>query len=75
MRVVLGDTPIGNDVLFTTDCPSYRACDDGKAYPVLKLELAAGREGDDSYVAITPDNPQFDDLLEVMTTAESAATT
>lgn len=37
------------------------------------IELCAGREGDDAYVRITPDNPQWRDLENVLTCARFAA--
>lgn len=37
------------------------------------IELCAGREGDDAYVRITPDNPQWRDLTNVLLTARFAA--
>ena len=40
---------------------------------VSKLELCAGRDGDDAYIAITPSNPQFPELLGVFLTALYAA--
>lgn len=43
-----------------------RYCDGG-------FELRAGREGDDAYVRITKDNPQYIELLDVMSAAYFAA--
>jgi hypothetical protein len=37
------------------------------------IELCAGREGDDAYVRITPENPQWTDLLDVLLCARFAA--
>lgn len=37
------------------------------------IELCAGREGDDGYVRITPDNPQWRDLENVLSRARFAA--
>jgi len=37
------------------------------------IELRAGREGDDAYVRITPDNPQWHELSGVLTCARFAA--
>jgi hypothetical protein len=37
------------------------------------IELCAGREGDDAYVRITPDNPQWHDLSDVLSRARFAA--
>lgn len=37
------------------------------------IELAAGREGDDAYVKITKANPQYRDLVDVLTSARFAA--
>jgi len=37
------------------------------------IELRAGREGNDDFIRITRNNPQFNELLEVMTTARFAA--
>lgn len=42
------------------------------ATTVSGIELCAGREGDDSHVAITPANPQFGEILEVLLTARYA---
>jgi hypothetical protein len=42
---------------------------------VESFELCAGREGDDSYVKIAHDNPQFVDLLNVMLDARFASYT
>lgn len=42
---------------------------------VLAIELRAGREGDDAYIRITPDNPQFSELLDLFLVAQFAATT
>lgn len=39
---------------------------------VLCVELCAGREGDDEYVKIEPDNPAFAALIEVLASAEYA---
>jgi hypothetical protein len=39
------------------------------------FELRAGREGDDSYIKVDRTNNQFSDLLDVLLTAEFAATT
>ena len=39
------------------------------------FELRAGREGGDAYVKVTVDNPQYRELLDVVTTAEFAAKT
>ena len=41
---------------------------------VMSFELCAGREGDDGYVLVDKSNPQFAALLDVMLTAEYAAT-
>ena len=41
----------------------------------LAVEFCAGREGDDAYVRIEPDNPAFAAILDVATTAHFAATT
>jgi hypothetical protein len=40
-----------------------------------KFELCAGREGDDAYVSVDTTNPQFEQLLDVMLTAQFATTT
>lgn len=37
------------------------------------LELCAGREGDDAYVRITPENPQWRDFSDVLAAARFAA--
>lgn len=37
------------------------------------IELCAGREGDDAYVRITPENPQWRELSEVLGAARFAA--
>lgn len=37
------------------------------------IELCAGREGDDAYVKIAPDNPQWHDLRDVLSRARFAA--
>lgn len=37
------------------------------------IELCAGREGDDAYVRLTPDNPQWRELRDVLTRARFAA--
>lgn len=37
------------------------------------IELCAGREGDDAYVRLTPDNPQWRDLWDVLSRARFAA--
>lgn len=39
------------------------------------FELCAGREGDDAYVKVDPTNPQFEELLDLVTTALFAAET
>jgi hypothetical protein len=35
-----------------------------------KIELRSGREGDDAYVCLTPENPQWADLTDVLTRAQ-----
>lgn len=42
---------------------------------IESIELCAGREGDDAYAIIHSDNPSFAALLEVILTAQYAATT
>lgn len=42
---------------------------------VKNFELCAGREGADSYVCITPTNPQFIELFDLFLTAKFAAET
>lgn len=37
------------------------------------IELCAGREGDDAYVRITPENPQWRELEAVLSRARFAA--
>ncbi len=37
------------------------------------IELCAGREGDDAFVRLTPENPQWEDLCNVFLRAEAAA--
>ncbi len=37
-----------------------------------KIELCSGREGDDAYVCLTPDNPQWPDLMDVLLRAQPA---
>jgi len=39
---------------------------------VESIELCAGREGDDAYVRIDASNPQFRELLNIVTCAEYA---
>lgn len=41
--------------------------------PADAFELRAGREGDDAYVRVTRDNPQFTELSDVMSRARYAA--
>jgi len=43
--------------------------------PVRTIELCAGREGDDAFVVITKDNPQWASLLDLYLVAVYAATT
>lgn len=45
-----------------------RIPDSGQERPD-KIELCAGREGDDAYVCIASDNPQFDSIWELISTA------
>lgn len=42
---------------------------------VESIEVCAGREGDDSHIIITHDCNMFDELLDLFTTAQYAATT
>lgn len=48
---------------------TYDSADNVEAF-----ELCAGREGDDAYVRVDRTNPQFEELLDMMTTARYAAT-
>lgn len=41
-------------------------------HEVLSVELCAGREGDDAYVKVTPDNPIFRDLEDCIGRSISA---
>jgi hypothetical protein len=42
---------------------SYRSFDPGIMPPAECVELCAGREGDDAYVKVEPNNPAFRDLV------------
>lgn len=42
---------------------------------VEKIELCAGRGGDDAYLVITKNNPQFAEVLEILLIARFAAAT
>ena len=42
---------------------------------VIAVELCAGREGRDSYLCVGPQDPLFEELLDIVCCAEYASTT
>jgi hypothetical protein len=58
---------------FEESAPLAGLYDDAGA--VTQIELRGGREGDDDYLVITRDNPQFGELLDFFCTARFAVQT
>ena len=56
-----------NDGKFSTEEPDQPGIRQAR-----RIELCAGREGDDAYVSIEHSNPAFDALLDVLLTAPVA---
>jgi hypothetical protein len=48
-------------------------CGDWERPGIEAVELCAGREGDDAFVRVTPENPIFEDLLDCINRAIGAA--
>jgi hypothetical protein len=70
-------TSVGRRSLWLRVNPKPDVADEDGAFFIKKndiesFELCAGREGDDGYVKIEPSNPQFWELLDVLTTAKFA---